>query len=761
MLFSYCEVPQVIVIAHGYAGTYQRYSYFYYYLYFFYFYFLNLIFFFPFLQCCGSMNTVSALSNIETEVLHLMDEASARESVRHEEIMRLHSVGTQNEPVPNTETDLMSAIYHRAGISEEENSRIGHEWYYGENMPTKFMNICKKGGSKKAFAYRILSNITKEVLVDQNGLERTYDITHFKETCFITYQVLWEYIESFGRGLVELGIPAKSKIAIYEETRWEWLATIYGIWSQGMIATTVYSNLGEDALAYALRETGSHAIICNAANVSTLLRLMRESRIPPIMIIYIGSLPLNAGRGPNRIISWHQIVDNGRLSNERLNIPIDNDQVAFIMYTSGTTGDPKGVIHTHGSLVSGVTACADYVNELIGPCEENEAYCAYLPLAHIFEFGVVNIFLARGSLVGFGSPRTLLDTYTRPHGDYREYKPVFTIGVPRVYDTIKKTVEAQLAPRGTLQRRIFEHAFQCRLRALRKGEDTPYWTRHVFSPFHAMLGNKMRKMLSAGGPLSAPTQTFLHIIFGIMPQGWGLTETVCVGTKQMPGDIETAAVGRQERTCEMRLLDVEGYKHTDQPEPRGEILIRGPFLFKGYYKQEALTKEAIDADGWFHTGDVGSIGPNGTLRIIGRVKALAKNVLGEYIAMEALESMYAHNSLSMPNGVCILVHPDKSYICALVLTDESKVVAFTKEHGLKGKYPDILQDPAFQKRVTESFQETARLAERQKFECVRHVRLLSDEWTPENGALTAVGKLKRRVIDERYADLIGSLFVEE
>ncbi|CBH14145.1 fatty acyl CoA synthetase 2 [Trypanosoma brucei gambiense DAL972] len=707
------------------------------------------------------MNTASALNEIEVAVLQLMDEANSRESAPNEDIVQLRSKGSQNEAIPQTETENMSAIYRRAGVSGEEHTRLCREWYYGVNMPQKFMAICKKGGSRRAFAYRVLSNISKEVLRDQNGLERSYDITYFKETCYINYRVLWENIESFGRGLVELGISPNSRVAIYEETRWEWLATIYGIWSQNMVATTVYANLGEDALAYALRETGSRAIICNATNVPTLVRLVQSNRIPPLVIIYIGQLPPDTKSTHCRIISWLHVVDNGRLSDEPLRIPTDNDQVAFIMYTSGTTGDPKGVIHTHGSLISGVTACADYVNELIGPYEEGESYCAYLPLAHIFEFGVVNIFLARGSFVGFGNPRTLLDTYTRPHGDYREYKPVFTIGVPRVYDTIKKTVESQLAPRGTLQRRIFEHAFQTRLRALKKGEETPYWNRLIFSPFRSMLGGKMKTMLSAGGPLSAPTQTFLHVVFGIMPQGWGLTETVCVGTKQVAGDMEPAAAGKQERTCEMRLLDVEGYKHTDEPDPRGEILLRGPFLFKGYYKQEELTKEVLDEDGWFHTGDVGSIGPNGTLRIIGRVKALAKNVLGEYVAMEALESMYAHNSLSMPNGVCVLVHPDRPYICALVLTDEAKVVAFTREHGLKGKYPEVLQDPEFQKKATASFQETARASDRQKFEIVRHVRLLSDEWTPENGVLTAAGKLKRRVIDEKYTDTIVSLFVEE
>ncbi|RNC57743.1 fatty acyl CoA synthetase, partial [Trypanosoma cruzi] len=202
-------------------------------------------------------------------------------------------------------------------------------------------------------------------------------------------------------------------------------------------------------------------------------------------------------------------------------------------------------------------------------------------------------------------------------------------------------------------------------------------------------------------------------------------------------------------------------KHTDKPEPRGEILLRGPFLFKGYYKQEEQTKEVIDNDGWFHTGDVGAIAPNGTISIVGRVKALAKNSNGEYIALETLEATYGANGLVTNNGVCVLVHPNRSYTVALGITTKDLVMKFAKENKIPGSFPAILENKEFRQKATESFQATARAAGRRSFEIVRHVRLLAEEWTPENDVLTAAMKLKRRVIDERYKELIKELFTED
>jgi long-chain acyl-CoA synthetase len=498
--------------------------------------------------------------------------------------------------------------------------------------------------------------------------------------------------------------------------------------------------------------------------VPLLLQAVNAGRFPACVIVYLDDLPAT-GCGEThgcRVISWTNVVELGRSESGKQRVaqpPQDNDSVALIMYTSGTTGDPKGVVHTHGSIVAGILAMDDWLHSCI-ELRDDDVYLSYLPLAHILEFGVLNILLARHAHVAFGNPRTLTDNMAKPHGDFIEFRPTLFIGVPRVFDTLKRAVEAKLPSPGTLKRKVFDHAYKKRLAALQEGKDTPYWNEKVFKQARAALGGRVRATLSGGGPLSTSTHEFMNVVFCLLVVGWGLTETICCGGIMRIGDVKTGVVGQVLASEELKLVDTEEYKHTDQPEPRGELCLRGPFLFKGYYKQPELTKEAIDDDGWFHTGDIGSIDKAGRVSVIGRIKALAKNCLGEYIALETLEAIYVNHPLALNNCVCVLVHPDKNYIGALVLTDEGKVKRFAKEHNIQGEYPALLTNKELLKKAAETMAAVAKAAKRKNFELVRNVCLVDDEWSPENGVLTAALKLKRAVINERYKTQIAHLFAE-
>ncbi|ESL11739.1 fatty acyl CoA syntetase 1 [Trypanosoma rangeli SC58] len=331
--------------------------------------------------------------------------------------------GPHNVTVPGTETATTSATYRHSCTSDAEtHQQLVEEYRTRKNCVQQLQEQCKKLDTRAAVAYRPLEKIEHRPTCNAKGKEHVLEYYYYRERQEVSYAKLWHYIVSFGAGLRELGVPQRGLVTIYEETRWEWLVSIYGIWTHNMVATTVYSNLGEDALKYALYETNSAAIICNGRTVKTVISLLRAHGISSI-IVYLDNLPVDLDTFGYRLVAWTEVMEKGVASNCAAEIPTDNDIEALIMYTSGTSGDPKGVLHTHGSIAAGVSALAERLSDLYPSSTGDETYCAFLPLAHILEFGIVNIFLQRGSLVGFSKTRTLTDEFAIPHGDFKEFSP--------------------------------------------------------------------------------------------------------------------------------------------------------------------------------------------------------------------------------------------------------------------------------------------------------------------------------------------------
>ncbi|ESL11198.1 fatty acyl CoA syntetase 1 [Trypanosoma rangeli SC58] len=413
------------------------------------------------------------------------------------------------------EDEASSSIYRVAGVTDEEHSRICKEWYEGENMLQRLEKACAERGDKLAIAYRTVKKVEMEQRTDSAGRLKSWQVTYLNDPTYMSYGEFWNKLIAFGKGLRKLGLSEGDAVAIYEDSRWEWLASLLGTWTQGMTGVTVYTNLGEAALLYALMEAECQAIVCNGKSVTRLLPLLRKAKLDHTIVIYLNALPAGLNIEDMNLVSWNAVLDTGLHSSFTHQIPSDCNRRALIMYTSGTEAEPKGVIHTFGSLNAGATALGDRLNELTGPKEEGETYLVYLPLAHILEFICEMIMLTRGSLLCYGSPRTLTSTSARPRGDLAEFKPMLFVGVPRIFETIRKTLLSQLPPVGSVKRSIFDAAYAARLQAIREGKDTPFLNEKVFKLPRALFGGKMRGIVCGGAPLGDKTQEFMNVVFGI------------------------------------------------------------------------------------------------------------------------------------------------------------------------------------------------------------------------------------------------------
>ncbi|KAI4368336.1 hypothetical protein MLD38_016904 [Melastoma candidum] len=362
--------------------------------------------------------------------------------------------------------------------------------------------------------------------------------------------------------------------------------------------------------------------------------------------------------------------------------PPNPDDIATICYTSGTTGTPKGAVLTHGSLVASVAGST--MNTKFYP---SDVAISYLPLAHIYERANQIMAVHFGIAVGFyqGDNLKLMD-------DMATLRPTVFASVPRLYNRIYSGIINAVKASGGLRERLFNAAYNAKKQALLNGKNaSPMWDRLVFNKIKEKLGGRVRFMSSGASPLSPDVMEFLTICFGCrVVEGYGMTETSCVISSMDEGDCLFGHVGSPSPACEIKLVDVPEMNYTseDQPYPRGEICVRGPIIFKGYYKDEAQTREVFDEDGWFHTGDIGTWLSGGRLKIIDRKKNIFKLAQGEYIAPEKIENVYAKCKFV---AQCFL-YGDSLNAClvAIVSVDQDQLKAWAASEGIKYQSLDQL-----------------------------------------------------------------------
>lgn len=414
----------------------------------------------------------------------------------------------------------------------------------------------------------------------------------------------------------------------------------HGAVSQSMPIATAYDTLGEEGLKHSLVQTKAKAIFCDPHLLQTLVNPLKEAKEIKIVIYNSDAevkeehiTKLKSTYDYLTILSFEELRQLGE-NNPVDPVPPAADDLCCIMYTSGSTGPPKGVLMKHSAVIASIAGVTTIIGQYIGP---GDKLLTYLPQAHILEFVFENACLYWGGTMGYGSPKTLSDTSVRKcRGDIREFKPTILVGVPAIWESVKKGIIAKVNQSGMVVKNLFWSALTAKSFLMATGlPGTAILDSVVFKKIKDATGGQLRVCMNGGGPIAKDTQRFISLAIAPMISGYGLTETTAMGALNDPMHWTDSAVGDIPSSVEVKLVDFPeaGYFASSSP-PQGEVWIRGPPVFQGYFDNESETKEALTDDGWFKSGDIGEFDKNGHLRIIDRKKNLVKTLNGEYIALE-------------------------------------------------------------------------------------------------------------------------------
>ncbi|KAF4666746.1 Long-chain-fatty-acid--CoA ligase 3 [Perkinsus chesapeaki] len=624
-----------------------------------------------------------------------------------------------------------------------------------------------------------------------------FPVKQFGPTKWITYSEMGDRFKAFGAFLRSIGntpqpadveieaIQGPHSLVIYEDTCAEWAQAAFGTWSQNMIVTTVYGTLGPDSVAQAIQEGNGTTVFCNRKNVSKLIEYSKEMPTLKHIIYTNEAVPADEASKPlsgfeSSGITVHSFDDALKIGQGLVEqypmVKPNKESLAIIMYTSGTTGKPKGVMMRHRSVVAVMASVVPIGTHALPP---NFTHLSYLPLAHIFEMAVQIGCMSMGARIGYADPKTLTQTGARPIGALEEFRPHLFMGVPKVYDVIMKAAGAKLKKESPGKQQLVASAFEWKARAMESGRYTPVFDMLIFNKFKHILGGNVVLALSGGGPLAATVQRWVRTAFGCQViQGYGLTETCAGATLQLEHDFRPGVVGPpipglqiSLRSCvgsdgEPEVLDKRGrpYLNTDTEDSkgnpclgRGEILIRGPTVTDGYYKLPEKTAEAFRKDGWFLTGDVGVWYPDGSLGIMDRVKNLVKLHGGEYIAMENMELIYGGSQYVDAVNGGIMTYGDGTLDrpVALVQVSEPNLTQWAKSAGISFQsIQDLVTKPEAEEEVLRSLMECHKSGGLTSIEKLAGIGLVCDPWTAQNKCLTATNKISRHAVIARDGELL-------
>ncbi|KAM1463231.1 hypothetical protein ACFX1Q_047239 [Malus domestica] len=575
-----------------------------------------------------------------------------------------------------------------------------------------------------------------------------------------TYKEVYDEVLDVGSALRLSGVEPGSRVGIYGANCPQWIMAMEACNAHSLICVPLYDTLGPGAVNFIIDHAELDVVFVQDKKVKELLKPdSTSSKRIKVMVCFSSMTDEEKNKSVQigiKPYSWNEFTEMGKQNPSEI-VPPTTDNIAGIMYTSGTSGDPKGVVITHENVAYGVRGIDLFMEQFEDKMTGDDVYLSFLPLAHILDRVIEEYFFRNGAAVGYyhGDLNALRD-------DMVELKPTLLAGVPRVFEKIHEGIKKAVLELNPRRRKIFDILYKYKLAWMNRGYKNKYASPIAdllaFRKVKARLGGQLRLIISGGAPLSSEIEEFLRVTCcAFVVTGYGLTETIGPTTLGFPDEMcMVGAVGTVSVYNEMRLEEVPemGYNPLGD-HPCGEICVRGKTVFAGYYKNPELTREAIK-DGWFHTGDIGEILPNGVIKVIDRKKNLIKLSQGEYVALEYLENVYGVASII--EDIWVYGNSFKSMIVAVVVPEEETAKKWAYLNGHMGSFSDLCSLDQLKDHI---MAELKLIAERNKLSGFQYIKGIIIEPRPfdmERDLVTATLKKKRNHLLKYYQVQIDQLY---
>ena len=561
----------------------------------------------------------------------------------------------------------------------------------------------------------------------------------------IPHKELERRVRHVALGLAAAGVRPGDRVAILSENRPEWAICDYACLTSGVTDVPLYPSLPADQLPYMLKDAGAVAIFVSTAAQAAKIAEIR-SHLPALKTVcaFDGKLPgvdCSLADLESRGVSADSASATADYRAGAL--AVKPDDLATIIYTSGTTGEPKGVMLTHGNIASNVAACRQLL-----PMRD-EITLSFLPLSHIFGRMADYLMFTVGATIAYAES---IDKLVQNFGEVR---PTFVFSVPRIYEKVYAAATENARKGGAVKWHLFQWARGVADRAA--GEklagrqptgllalQNAIAQRLVFSKLRARLGGRMRIFVSGSAPLASEIARFFYAADLLVLEGYGLTETSPVISVNTPDHNRFGTVGMPITGVDVKIAE------------DGEILVRGPNIMRGYYNKPDATREAIDADGFFRTGDIGEL-RDGYLVITDRKKDLIKTAGGKAIAPQPIENLIRQNRYV---NQAVMIGDRRKFPSLLIVPNFEQLESWAKYKGVTvANHAELIANPEVKAKMErEVFDHLQGLA---SFETPKKIALIEHDFTIESGELTPTLKVRRRVIDQKYRSIIDALYEEQ